>query len=152
MTKRCSILLLLAACPSAPQRTEQPQQPPPPPPPTRVDFEVHGEVTGGGSTEPATFTKDQPPYVKLKLGHYKNRQYNVGLVIDLITDATEDVADIDPAKLRFDGDEKIWRLEGRHGSHGRIDYVREKDRVMLQITRDGRATVYIPDPGDRPSV
>ena len=148
MTNRywlCS-LLSIAACPA---RTA----PPPAPPPVYVEYEMHAEVADSPASTtdaPATtpvrpVSKDQPPHIKLKLGHYRNARLNIGVTIDL-TEATENVADLDPAKLRFDGDDKIWRLEGRHGGNGRIDYVRERGRVMLQMTRDGRVTVYVPDP------
>jgi hypothetical protein len=109
-----------------------------------VEYQVSGEFADP-ATPPSPVTKDQPPHVKLKLGHYRNRRLNIGVTIDL-TEATDSVADIDPAKLRFDGDDKIWRLQGQHGGNGRIDYVRERGRVMLQISRDGGVTVYVPDP------
>ena len=146
-------MLFVLGCP-APPRKETPPPPPPPPPPTQVEFEVHGELPAGAGTddEPAQPSKDQPPHIKLKLGHYKNARRNIGATIDLVTDATENVADIDPARLRFDGDETIYRLEGQYGSNGRIDYVHTNGRIMLQMTRDGRVTVYVPDPtSDRSS-
>jgi hypothetical protein len=103
--------------------------PPPAAPPAAVDSTV----------------KNQPPHIKLKLGHFRNARYNIGVTIDL-TEQTENVADIDPAKLRFDGDTKIWRLQGQHGAYGRIDYVREGGRVMLQVFANGRMSIFIPDP------
>jgi hypothetical protein len=124
----------------------------PPPPPRPAAYVVHREYAEVASVAPAPVlvpgipTKDQPPHVKLKLGHFRNDQFNIGVTIDLLTDATDSVADVDPAKLQFDGDEKIWKLEGRRGGNGRIDYVRADERVMLQITREGHATVYVPDP------
>jgi len=141
VTLRWLPVLLLIAC-------GRPPPPPPPPPPllplpppaVAVDFEVHGEVG-----EPATVVKDQPPHVKLKLGHYRNDRAGIGATIDL-TEATENVADIDPAKLRFDGDERVWRLEGQHAGGDRIDYVRDHERVLLQLFRDGRVVVFVPDP------
>ena len=139
---RC-LLLFVLGCPAPPRK----ETPPPPPPPAgaHVEFEVHGDLPAG-DTEVAQPSKDQPPHVKLKLGHFKNARLNIGATIDLISDMTENVADIDPAKLRFDGDDKVWRLEGQYGSNGRIDYVRDGGRIMLQITREGRVTVYVPDP------
>jgi hypothetical protein len=142
-----TILLLLVAC-SAPPR---PQPPPPAPTPaaTVVEYEVHGEMhpVPAGAVE---VEKNQAPHVKLKLGHFRNDELKIGVTIDLLSAATDSVADIDPAKLRFDGEQRIWLLQGRHGSHGRIDYVREGERVMLQISRHN-VTVWIPDPEDRPS-
>ena len=127
-----------------------------PPPPRPAGYAVHpenGELVSPAPAPapvivlvPGVPTKDQPPHVKLKIGHFRNDQFNIGVTIDLLTDATDSVADVDPARLRFDGDEKIWKLEGRRGSNGRVDYVRADDRVMLQITREGHATVYVPDP------
>lgn len=129
------------------------------PPPPRAGYVVHqeyGEVVSPAPTPvlvpapvlvlvPGIPTKDQPPHVKLKIGHFRNDQFNIGVTIDLLTDATDSVADVDPARLRFDGDEKVWKLEGRRGGNGRVDYVRAGDRVMLQITREGHATIYVPD-------
>lgn len=96
---------------------------------------------------PSTTTamaKNQPPHIKLKLGHYRNDQLGIGVTIDL-TEATENVADIDPAKLRFDGETKVWRLQGQHGPQGRIDYLDGK-RVMLHVWDSGRRSVYVRDP------
>lgn len=109
-----------------------------------VEYQVTGEYVDPATPAPSAH-KDQPPHMKLKLGHYRNPRLNIGVTIDL-TEATDNVADIDPAKLRFDGDDKIWRLEGRPGAYGRTEYVRERGRVMLLITREGRVTVYVPDP------
>lgn len=148
MTNRPLLLLVLVACgPIAPL-------PPPPPPPSQqpagtvVDFEVHGTTPSGGSAvETATAPSlDQPAHLKLKLGHFRNSRLNIGVTIDLASAATENVADIDPAKLRFDGETQVYLLEGRHGGNGRIDYVRDRDRIMLTVSREGRYTVYVPDP------
>src|SRR5688500_11589432 len=136
MTNRCSLLLLLAACPGPPPR----QQSTPPATQTVVEYEMHGELGGGIPT------LDQPPHVKRKLGHFRNDRFNIGLTVDLISAATDSVADLDPALVRFDGDGKLWRLEGRHGSSGRVDYVRERDRVMLEVESNGHMRVYIVDP------
>lgn len=101
------------------------------------------------STAPATVAaaptvRNQPPHIKLKLGHYRNDQLGIGVTIDL-TEMTENVADIDPAKLRFDGDTKVWRLQGQNGPRGRIDYLDGK-RVVLHVWENGRRSVYVPDP------
>lgn len=162
MPAAVAILLILVGC-AGPAR----QAPPPPPPPHAEYIEVGVVVEDPGrppgsredpaGPPPATpaiapppaaagpVTKDQPPHIKLKLGHYRNDSYNIGVTIDL-TEQTENVADIDPAKLRFDGDTKIWRLQGQHGSFGRVDYVREGGRVMLHVHANGRRSIYIPDP------
>jgi hypothetical protein len=142
MTNRCSILLLLAACPAAPPRQETPRQQPQQPVHTVVEYEEHGVIAPIGTIP----TLDQPPHVKLKLGHFRNDQFNIGLTVDLLSDATDSVADLDPALVRFDGDAKLWRLEGRHGGSGRVDYVRERGRVMLEVESNGRMRVYVIDP------
>lgn len=144
MTNRL-LFLVIAAC------TPRPVPAPPPPPPpmgAHVAFEISGEPHGDLAVPvaPGRVEKQQPAHLKLKLGHFRNNRLGIGVTIDLASAATEDVADIDPAKLRFDGETKIWLLEGRHGGNGRIDYVRDGERVMLQVSRDGRYTVYVPDP------
>ena len=137
MTNRCWLVLLVAC--SAPPA-------PAPPPPVYVEYELHAEATEAADPPGAAHpSREQPPHIKLKLGHYRNARLGIGVTIDL-TETTDNVADIDPAKLRFDHDDKIWRLTGQYGAYGRIDYVRERGRVMLQITKDGRVTVFVPDP------
>jgi hypothetical protein len=152
-----AILLTLVGC-SGPARQAEPA-----PPPQAQYLEV-GVTVEEPDTQPGaaglpqptpvvapspaaadSMVKNQPPHIKLKLGHFRNARYNIGVTIDL-TEQTENVADIDPAKLRFDGDTKIWRLQGQHGGSGRIDYVREGGRVMLHVHANGRMSIYIPDP------
>lgn len=155
MTNRLLLLVLVGCGPIAPL----PPPPPPPNPGTVVDFEVHGTLppaptptTGGGEPTAPRVAIDQPAHVKLKLGHFRNGRLGIGVTIDLLSAATENVADIDPAKVRFDGDAQVWLLEGRHGGNDRIDYVRANGRLLLSVTREGRYTVYVPDPEtDRPS-
>jgi len=111
-----------------------------------------GDHAGVAPATPATpvtpvsagATRNQPAHVKLKLGHYKNEQLGIGVTIDL-TEMTENVADIDPAKIRFDGETKVLKLEGQHGPLGRIDYLDGK-RVVLQVWDNGRRAVYVRDP------
>jgi hypothetical protein len=100
----------------------------------------------GVAPAPATpmAAKNQPPHIKLKLGHYSNTQLGIGVTIDL-TEMTENVADIDPAKVRFDGDPKVLRLQGQHGPLGRIDYLDGK-HVVLQVWDNGRRAVFVRDP------
>jgi hypothetical protein len=93
---------------------------------------------------PSTATRNQPPHIKLKLGHYSNAQLGIGVTIDL-TEVTENVADIDPAKVRFDGETKVRRLEGQNGPRGRIDYLDGK-HVVLQVWDDGKRAVFVRDP------
>ena len=97
-------------------------------------------------TPSSTAHRDQPAHIKLRLGHYHNTQRGIGVTIDL-TEQTENVADIDPAKVRFDGEPKVWRLEGRNGSRGRLDYFAGK-HLVLEVWDDGRRAVFVPDPDD----
>jgi hypothetical protein len=164
---KLGILLVLVGCAGPAQQTA----PAPPPPPQYIEFGMTVEEPApvpdsrNGTADPTRpapapapqpappaapaaadpLVKNQPPHIKLKLGHFRNDRYNIGLTIDL-TEQTENVADIDPAKLRFDGDTRIWRLQGQHGAYGRIDYVREGGRVMLHAQANGRMSIYIPDP------
>jgi hypothetical protein len=147
MTNRLLFLVLVGCGPIAPLPA------PPPPPPDRgtvVDFEVHGPLppapSGGAEPTEPRVAIDQPAHVKLKLGHFRNHRLGIGVTIDLLSAATENVADIDPAKVRFDGESQVWLLEGRHGGSDRIDYVRDNGRLLLSVSRTGRYTVYVPDP------
>jgi hypothetical protein len=97
------------------------------------------------ATPPKDVVKNQPPHVKLKIGHYTSGRTGIGLVIDQHSARTENIADIDPVKVRFDGDDKIYTLVGTHGPHDRIDYWNGK-RVMLHAYDHGRFGVYVPDP------
>jgi hypothetical protein len=115
----------------------------PEPRPAMVAAVQPAQPTPAGAT-PTRATRDQPPHIKLRLGHYRNDQLGIGVTIDL-TEITENVADIDPAKLRFDGDPRVWRLQGQHGSLGRFDYLDGK-RVLLHVWDNGRRAVYVPDP------
>lgn len=104
-----------------------------------------GAPTVAATPTPATPTKAQPSYIKLRLGHYHNERLGIGVTIDL-TEQTENVADIDPAKIRFDGDSKVWRLDGRYGSRERIDYANPRGAILLEVWNDGRRAVRVPDP------
>src|ERR1041385_2731369 len=87
-----------------------------PPPPVEVAFEAHGTTEGppgtveapsggGGGTAPVSprpGTKNQPPDIKLKLGHFTDRRHNIGLVIDRTGHE---------AKLRFDGSGEVMKLD-----------------------------------------
>jgi hypothetical protein len=157
---KLTILLIFAGCAGSAQQTAPAQPPPPPPQYVEVGVTVEEPAPPPGSQDkaadptqpspvaaaaPDPLVKNQPPHIKLKLGHFRNARYNIGVTIDL-TEQTENVTDIDPAKLRFDGDTKIWRLQGQHGAYGRIDYVRDGGRVMLHVQSNGRMSIYVPDP------
>ena len=87
--------------------------------------------------------KTQPAATKLKLGHYRNKELGIGVIIDL-TEVIDNVAEIAPAKIRFDGETKVWRLQGKQSRRDRIDYVDGK-HVMLEVWDDHRHAVYVPD-------
>jgi hypothetical protein len=125
--------VVLVACTqeSAPQTTPAPQMAP-------VTY-----VTQPVQQAPAPPKKNQPARMKLELGHFTDG--TIGVVIDR-TEKTENIADIDPIKVRFDGETKIWKLEGQHGAYGRIDFVREGGRVMVHMFADNQFSIYVPDP------
>jgi hypothetical protein len=103
-----------------------------------------GEVVAEdvGSARPV---KDQPPYIKLKLGHFTNKQLGIGVVIDL-TEVIDNVAKIPPGKIRFDGETKVWKLKAQRGSRDRVDYVNDEGHLMLETWTDGRRAVFVYDP------
>lgn len=119
-----------------------------PPPPVAVEFEAHGTTEGppGGVEAPPSgdvetpptvavaTTKNQPPDVKLKLGHFTDRRHNIGLVIDRTGHE---------AKLRFDGSAEVMKLDPMRSS-GRIDYVKTINSTVLEVWDDGRVTVWVP--------
>jgi hypothetical protein len=107
-----------APAPNAPQVVDSPPAPPP--------------------------AKTQPAHIKLKLGHFKNAKRGIGVTIDQ-TEVIDNVAKIPPAKLRFDGETKVWRLEGSRSSE-RNEFKTDKGGLMLQVWKDGHYSVYVPDP------
>jgi len=137
LTTGLVLALGLAAC-GGPAR-QAPSPPAPPPPSTTVV--IHDTAPAEGSV---AVHKVQPASTKLKLGHYRNDRLGVGAVIDRTT-VLDNEAKIPPAKLRFDGESKVWTLEGRHGGDGRIDYV-DGGRIMLHVWDDGRVALYVRDP------
>ena len=150
-TKLAAVTMFIAACGAPAQNTRQEPSP---------------SVAGASETTPGTYattpvmaptpapaagapaappSKNQPPHIKLKLGQYTSGRAGIGMVIDG-TEATDNIADIDPVKVRFDGDNKVYRLKGQHGPRGRIDYIKEGGGVLLHAWDDGRRSVYVPDP------
>jgi hypothetical protein len=95
-----------------------------------------------GSARPV---KNQPPYVKLKLGHFSNKQLGIGVVIDL-TEVIDNVAKIPPGKIRFDGETKVWRLQAQRASHDSVDYRNDAGHLMLETSTDGHRAVFVYDP------
>ena len=77
---------------------------------------------------------DQPPEVKLKLGHYHNKSRGIGLVIDLTHKE---------ARIRWDGTQQVIKLDPIPASGGRIDYIKSANHVVLQVWDDGRAAVFV---------
>ena len=124
-----------------------------PPPPVSVEFEAHATTEGGpppgvepaappNGTEvappPAPTTKNQPPDIKLKLGHFVDRRHNIGLVIDRTGHE---------AKLRFDTGGDVMRLDPMRSS-GRIDYIKSINHTVLQVWDNGRVSVIVPGTSD----
>jgi hypothetical protein len=119
-------------------------QSPPPPPAAPAPAPAPTVVVVSPAASTPMVHKDQPAATKLKLGHYRNDERGIGLTIDL-TEKNASIALIDPAKVRFDGETKIWRCEGKHGPGGRIDYMRDAKHVLLHVYDDGRIAVFVPD-------
>lgn len=118
------------------------------PAPAPADAPLNPPATApadSGAAAPAHPTKNQPPSLKLKLGHFKNAKLGIGATIDL-SEHIDNIAAIVPAKLRFDGETKVWHLKGQHGPSDRIDYARDDGSIMLHVWKDGRRAVYVQDP------
>jgi hypothetical protein len=128
--------ILLAAC-STPQPAPQPGTSP-----SRHAEPAISAPVGSVAMAPAAPRccqdepprKDQPPEIKLKLGHYRNARRGIGLVFDRSTEQ---------AKLRFDGTSEILKLDRQHGAGDRIDFIRSLGHVVLQQWDDGRVVVFV---------
>lgn len=148
-TKLAAVTMFIAACSAPAQSTRHEPSPAvaaanQTTPGTYATTPVMSPAPAPAAAAPARPPKkNQPPHIKLKLGHYTDG--SIGLVIDG-TEATDNVADIDPVKLRFDGDNKVYVLKGQPGPRGRIDYLREGGKILLHAWDDGRRSVYVPDP------
>lgn len=81
-----------------------------------------------------TAIAEQPPEVKLKLGHFKNKERNIGLVIDLTHHE---------ARIQWDGDKKVIKLDPTPGGNGRTDWIKSANHTVLQTWKDGRAAVFV---------
>jgi len=127
-----AIATLMCACSASPERS-QPRTGSARPAAARVDVAV--TVDGDGACCPVRpAPRDQPPEIKLKLGHYTNAQRGIGLVFDRTTAQ---------AKLRFDGTAQVIKVDRQHGPYGRIDYIRRIGDVVLQQWDNGRVVVYV---------
>jgi hypothetical protein len=130
MTKRLlSASLLFGCAPHPPQAVE-------------LAFEVTPPVGNHAfSDEPTVPERRQPPDVKLRLGHYVSRTRGIGLTIDrTVTRVYPGV--IPAARLRYDGTDRVFSLDGQPGTRGRIDYY-ERTKLVLQIHDDGRARIWV---------
>jgi hypothetical protein len=88
------------------------------------------------SADPVAVTAtNQPPAIKLKLGHYRSASRGIGLVIDRTQHE---------AKLRFDGTAEILHLDPSPANLGRTDYGRTSHEVLLQVWDDNRIIIYVP--------
>jgi hypothetical protein len=136
--------------------TPAPPLPPPIPAATIIEFDVTTREPGLHGGEPARSHDesgvdhsdglDQPALTKLRLGHYRNEQRGLGLVVDL-TELPRTVASPGIAKVRFDGETEIRRALAAPGPAGRTDYLRDGGRVLLHVWSDGRVAVYVPGAG-----
>jgi hypothetical protein len=78
--------------------------------------------------------RDQPPDIKLKLGHFANARRGIGLVFDRSTAQ---------AKLRFDGATEIVKIDPEPAGMDRTDFIRSLGHVALQLWGDGRVVVFV---------
>lgn len=81
-----------------------------------------------------TAIAEQPPEVKLKVGHFKNKDRNIGLIIDLTHHE---------ARIQWDGDKKVIKLDPTNGANGRTDWIKSINHIVLQTWKDGRAAVFV---------
>jgi hypothetical protein len=124
VTRRWLALAMLAACESGP-----------PPAHPQVAMLGPGVLVPGPplvGVEPQRL--NQPPEIKLKLGHYRNDELNIGAVVDLTRD---------DVRLRFDGSDEVMHLLAEPGQHGRTDYMINGSRVVMQTWTGGRVVVYV---------
>lgn len=131
------LVVVIAAC-AAPLRIDPPPPDPPPPPELVVDFEVTpppSVATRGDEERPVL---DQPPEVKLRLGHYISHARGIGVTID----RTAELTGRHTAKLRYDGTTAIRMLDSEPGVAHRTDYF-ERRRVVLHVYDDGRHEIYV---------
>jgi hypothetical protein len=94
--------------------------------PVAVDFELRGE--------PALSQRDQPPDIKLKLGHYISPRFGIGLVIDRTGD--------NAAKIRFDGTDQTISLFAQYFWH-RTEYHRAHNDKVLEVSNTGQIHLHV---------
>jgi len=139
-----AVIAILVGC-SAPHEPAAPHEPPAAQERTPERAPVRTPDPAGPATPvaivccAATPALDQPPDIKLRLGHYSNPRRGIGLVFDRTTAQ---------AKLRFDGAAEVLKLDRQHGAGTRIDYIRRVGQVVLQQWDDGRIVVFVPGADD----
>lgn len=119
------LVILLTACSHKPSVEAAPA---PAPAPVVIREEARPPCCKQGAK------RDQPPELKLMLGHYQNERRGIGLVFDRSTAQ---------AKVRFDGTTEILKLDRQHGAGDRIDYIKRIGHVVLQQWDSGRVVVYV---------
>jgi hypothetical protein len=131
---RAAVVVVLAACTTAPQASP-PQAGPTPagPAPTAPASPAPREDPPPGCCDRAPH-RDQPPELKLKLGHFANKRRGIGIVFDRSTEQ---------AKLRFDGTTEIVQVDPASAGIDRTDYIRSLGHVVLQLWADGRVVVFV---------
>ena len=136
-------IVVISLCGIACGGSQSQPQPQPEPQIIRGDFYMEADetpVSAPGTEAGACCDKpthrDQPPEVKLALGHYSNPNRGIGAVID-VTQKT--------GKLRYDGTDKTIELYASPGAYGRTDYHKNASVVLLQVWDDGHIVVFIPD-------
>jgi hypothetical protein len=136
-------LCTLACGGSQPQPQSEPQV-------IRGDFYMEADETpvSAPGTEAAACCdkpthRDQPPEVKLALGHYSNAKRGIGAVIDV----TQKVG-----KLRYDGTDKTIELYASPGPYGRTDYHKNASVVLMAIGDDGHVVVFLDAPTARDGI
>lgn len=131
MWKRGLLFVVLVGC-------RRPPPPPPPPGEAVLAFEVAAPpVVVADDNE---VVRNQPPDIKLRLGHYRNRARGVGVTIDRTAVVPPGV--IAPARLRYDGTDRVIELDGQPGTTGRIDYL-ERTRLVMQVYDTGRIELWV---------
>jgi hypothetical protein len=83
---------------------------------------------------PVEPSMDQPPEIKLRLGHYRSGRRGIGAVIDRTGRE---------ALLRYDGTAEVLHLLPEPAPLGRTDWSVSGNHVVMQTWDDGRVVVYV---------
>lgn len=92
------------------------------------------------STAAAELGHEQPPEVKLRLGHYSNPARGIGVTIDRTSELSPRRPHV--AKLRYDGTVQIHVLEATPGTRERVDYLAGR-MVVMHVYDNGRIELYV---------